>query len=73
MYCKIRSRNVWFPIKLFLRFQNMCTQIAAALDKLGNSQPPKFANLSPPGSAPAGVSCFSEKLQCKYHHNGLLH
>ncbi|RMX49307.1 hypothetical protein pdam_00011245 [Pocillopora damicornis] len=36
------------------KLQKTCTQIAAALDKLGKSQPPKFADLSPPGSSPTG-------------------
>ena len=36
----------------------MCTMISSALDKLGNSQPPKFADLSAPGSSPSGVSGF---------------
>ena len=30
--------------------------IGSALDTLGNSQPPKFADLSAPGSSPSGVS-----------------
>lgn len=36
------------------KLQKICNLTASALDKLGNSQPPKFSDLSPPGSAPAG-------------------
>ena len=49
--------------------------IGSALDKLGNSQPPKFADLSAPGSSPTGVSCvlifscvFSYNYTCTVKH-----
>lgn len=46
-----------FIATVVVTFQKMCTMIGSALDKLGNSQPPKFADLSAPGSSPTGVSC----------------
>lgn len=46
-----------FIVTVVVTFQKMCTMIGSALDKLGNSQPSKFADLSAPGS-PSGVSGF---------------
>lgn len=61
--CKVYQNSVCFLIGAFgfivtvvVTFQKMCTMIGSALDKLGNSQPPKFADLSAPGSSPSGVS-----------------
>ena len=45
-----------YSVLIFCVLQEMCRQIASALDRLGNAPPPKFADLTTPSFPVAGVS-----------------